>query len=140
MPLRLFSDRQWHPASIILAAVPILFTLHRILKNPCRFAKVPKTKERVLILGASSGIGRAIAHLYSARGASVCVVGRRKAQLNQVVEECSNLADGDKTGTERTMRKVLGIVADFANVEDMLRVRTTIEQGTSILPFPFFLR
>jgi NADPH:quinone reductase-like Zn-dependent oxidoreductase len=123
-----FTKRLWHPASVVLTALPILFALHHLLKQPCRSSKVPRTQERVLVLGASSGIGRTIAHLYAARGARVCVVARRQAQLDQVVEECrreAGLPDGDTLS-----RKVLSVVADYANVGDMVRVRAAVESGT----------
>jgi NADPH:quinone reductase-like Zn-dependent oxidoreductase len=128
MALRLFANGPWHPASVALTAIPILFALHRLLKQPCRPSKVPRNQERVLILGASSGIGRTIAHLYAARGARVCVVARRQVQLDQVVEECKKKAGLPDEDT--SSRMVLGVVADFANVGDMVRVRTAVESGT----------
>ncbi|TFK18754.1 NAD-P-binding protein [Coprinopsis marcescibilis] len=74
------------------------------------------TSERVLVLGASSGIGRSIARQYSERGARVCVVGRRMALVDEVVAECRNAAPGGQGA-------VLGFQGDFANVEDMVRLR-----------------
>nr|MDT0664548.1 SDR family oxidoreductase [Micromonospora sp. DSM 115978] len=41
---------------------------------------------RLLIVGASSGIGRATAIAAAAGGADVAVVGRREKQLNEVIE------------------------------------------------------
>jgi short-subunit dehydrogenase len=41
----------------------------------------------VLITGASSGIGAALARLYAVRGHEVVVVGRREAQLNALADE-----------------------------------------------------
>ncbi|KAM6497632.1 hypothetical protein JOM56_005580 [Amanita muscaria] len=86
--------------------------------KPRRFSLVPPEKERVVILGATSGIGRAIAVQYAQRGASVCVVGRRENLVNEVVEELKPLTKGS----------VLGIVADFSEVEDVVRVRDTVEK------------
>jgi short-subunit dehydrogenase len=40
----------------------------------------------VFITGASSGLGRALAHHYAARGASVGLVGRREDALRELVE------------------------------------------------------
>lgn len=104
---------------LLEACIPILFGLRRLIRT-ARQSKIPPTAERVLILGATSGIGRAVAQQYASRGAKVCVVGRRQAQLADVVEELGGL--GDKT-------QVLGIRGDFANVDDMVHVRGAIEQG-----------
>lgn len=40
-----------------------------------------------IVTGASSGIGKAAAELFAANGASVVLVARRKAPLDQVIEE-----------------------------------------------------
>lgn len=101
--------------SLLLAAVPILFGLQRLCQRPVRPSKVPHSSERVLILGATSGIGRVIALQYAKRGAKVCVVGRRQVKLVEVMSEC-----GDKC---------LAVGGDFANVEDMIRVRNAVEEG-----------
>ena len=77
----------------------------------------------MLVLGASSGIGKAIAQLYAARGAKVCVVGRRKDKLDEVVQECNReLTEGDRPNT-------FAIAGDFSNADDMVRIRTTLETG-----------
>jgi len=76
---------------------------------------VQPSQERVLILGASSGVGRAIALRYAARGARVCVVGRREQRIPQVKEECGDLA--------------IGLVADFTSPGDMIRVRERVREG-----------
>jgi len=78
-----------------------------------------------VILGATSGIGREIAHQYAARGARVCVVGRRQVQLDEVVLECQERAI--KSGGEQS--SCFGIRADFADVEDMVRLRTAVEDA-----------
>lgn len=45
----------------------------------------------VVIVGASSGIGRATAHAFAARGASLVLAARRADVLDQVVRECGDL-------------------------------------------------
>jgi len=111
------------PLSTFLAlALPILLVSRRVLRFRRRALKVPRTDERILILGASSGIGRAIAHEYAARNAHVCVVARREADLKKVVEECGALSSrGDAPA-------VFSVAADFTSVKDMVRVRERIER------------
>ncbi|KAG6840332.1 hypothetical protein C0991_007414 [Blastosporella zonata] len=108
----------------LLALAPILLTLKRYYLRSLarRTLKVLKGEERVLILGASSGIGQSIAKQYAERGARVCVVGRRADKVAEVAEECR--ASGGTSSSSR----VLGVVADFANVEDMVRLRGTLQK------------
>jgi 3-oxoacyl-[acyl-carrier protein] reductase len=44
--------------------------------------------KKVLITGASSGIGKAIAILFAKEGADLCVVARRAEELSKVAEQC----------------------------------------------------
>ncbi|ORY70514.1 short chain dehydrogenase [Pseudomassariella vexata] len=70
------------------------------------------SEERVLILGASSGVGRAIAQQYARRGARVCIVARRAEKISALAAECG--------------KGCIWEVADFTAAEDMVRVRDTI--------------
>ncbi|EMD34162.1 hypothetical protein CERSUDRAFT_117654 [Gelatoporia subvermispora B] len=105
---------------ILALSVPAFFLSQRLLQRSNRVQKIPRTQERVLVLGASSGIGRVIALEYAARGAKVCIVGRRKQELDKVKDECDTLVSRDKS-------HVLCIAADITNVEDMVRVRSALE-------------
>jgi NADPH:quinone reductase-like Zn-dependent oxidoreductase len=105
-------DKSHYP--LLLVAVPIFFGLRRLFQCPIRPSKVPHLSERVLVLGATSGIGRAIALQYAERGARVCMVGRRQVKLDEVMSEC-----GDRC---------LAVRGDFSNVEDMVRVRNAMEE------------
>ncbi|KDR70064.1 hypothetical protein GALMADRAFT_255450 [Galerina marginata CBS 339.88] len=104
-----------------LALIPLLVVLYRAFRKPARPSKVSKLGERVLILGASSGVGRTMARQYAARGARVCVVGRRKPLLDEVVRECKD--------SQISVRheNILAVAADFTNVDDMVKVRATLE-------------
>ena len=106
---------------ISIAFLSFLYAVSKNLYN--RYSKVPKLGERVVVLGASSGIGRSIARQYAERGARVCIVGRRESLVNEVVAECQSVRDvlsSDK-------QQAFGVAADFANVDDMVRTRTIVE-------------
>ncbi|KAF8654630.1 hypothetical protein AX16_003511 [Volvariella volvacea WC 439] len=96
---------------------------HKVLRRRrARTNKIPKHDERVLVLGATSGIGRSIAVEYAKRGARVCIVGRRKDKVDEVIEECRSASTG-ANGV-----RMLGIPGDFSSAEDMIRVRDAIER------------
>jgi hypothetical protein len=113
-----------HKPTALAGLVPFVLLLPKLLRlvgliKARRLSLIAHRKERILILGATSGIGRCLAVLYAQRGASLCIVGRRDNLVNEVVEECRRL----------TRESVLGVTADFTDVEDVLRVRDTIEKG-----------
>ncbi|KAH9487391.1 11-beta-hydroxysteroid dehydrogenase-like 4A [Psilocybe cubensis] len=91
-----------------------------------RTQRLPMIGERVLILGASSGVGRAMAKQYAARGARVCVVGRREALLAEVREECLQ-ARRDVPGTAD--HDIAALPGDFTSVADMINIRTFLEEA-----------
>ena len=62
---------------------------------------VPARGERVLIIGATSGIGRELAAQYARRGARVMLTGRRAKELDEAAAEC--VAEGAATAV-RTAR------------------------------------
>ncbi|HTZ09845.1 MAG TPA: SDR family NAD(P)-dependent oxidoreductase, partial [Acidimicrobiales bacterium] len=65
----------------------------------------------VVVTGASSGIGAALARLLAARGATVGLVARRQDRLEAVLEECRVDAPGSRSW-----------VADLGDVELAERV------------------
>ncbi|KAJ3991604.1 NAD-P-binding protein [Lentinula boryana] len=104
----------------LLLVLSAVFALRKLTRTQSRASIVRHGEEKVLILGASSGIGREIAHQYAARGAKVCVVGRRIDKVTAVVDECKERSP--------TADCSLGIPADITIVEDMVRVRTVLEK------------
>lgn len=98
-------------AAALALGIPSLAILLRQLSN--RRRHLPGV-ERVLIVGASSGLGRSLALHYSRRGARVCVVARRADKLKDLEVEA-------EAGS------LLSQVADMTVVDDMVRVRGAIE-------------
>lgn len=89
-----------------------------------RTSKVSPERERVLILGATSGVGRTLAHKYASRGAFVCIVGRRQSKLDEVVQECKELSE--RAGFKD---RVLGARGDCGDVQDMVQLRERLHGG-----------
>lgn len=115
---------------LVLSLVPVVFVIYCVsTSKPKRSLKVPVTKERVLVVGASSGIGRSVARQYAARGARVCIVGRRSFLLNEVEAECR--AAQASAGFSPGPSDIFSVTADFTNVDDMVEVRNAIEAGAS---------
>ncbi|KAG2128762.1 uncharacterized protein EDB93DRAFT_1256553 [Suillus bovinus] len=98
-------------------ALPLGLFLFWYLRPPPRLAQIPPRQERVLILGATSGVGRTLAHQYAKRGARVCLVGRRESMLEGAAEECREVSQSDR---------VLCVRGDCASVEDMAKVRDAV--------------
>ena len=65
---------------------------------------------RVLVTGASSGIGEEMAYQYARMGASVFITARRESRLQRVIEKCKQL--GHKTA------KYGYVAADMSNPTD----------------------
>ena len=138
----------WFPDVGLWRLLPIPVVLYALVKwiqgsykrhSPPRWAKIPPSSERVLVLGASSGVGRVIALAYARRGAAVCVVGRRAEMLNAVKEEC--LKEYSQVDSElRTMsteeeslredgKRCLAVAADCSDSQDMMRVYEAVDSG-----------
>jgi len=97
-------------------------------RRDLRPAVVPPGAERILILGASSGIGRTLAHRYAERGAKVCVVARRDAELEVVRSECEALAAPVSSSRSE---HVVTICADVTRAEDLITMREIIRESES---------
>ncbi|ORX78298.1 NAD(P)-binding protein [Anaeromyces robustus] len=93
----------------ILITCIIAFTINFILKGKPDIID----DEKVLIIGASSGIGKYVALEYAARNANIILAARRTELLEKVKKECLAL---DKT-------KVVEIIkCDITNEDDLIAV------------------
>jgi hypothetical protein len=131
----------WLPQALacVLLLAPLPFLLLFALRARPRQTRVPPYRERVLLLGASSGVGRALARQYAARGCTdLVLVGRREAELEKVRQECEELRSrgeewemsGEAPGWEaRARRRARVIVADCTKPEDVLRIRDECLEG-----------
>ncbi|KAK6201816.1 hypothetical protein LQW54_009311 [Pestalotiopsis sp. IQ-011] len=91
-------------------ALPALYIRRQVsARSRRRDRRIKHDQERVLILGASSGVGRATAKQYADRGARVCVVARRGDEISALAKECGN--------------QCIWHVADFSNADDVVRIR-----------------
>ena len=116
-------------STILVASLSALLLLRKLCtysRSWKRLSKVAKAGERVLVLGAGTGIGRDVALKYYARRAKVCVVGRRKDKLNQVVAAC-------ETKTRRRKKDVLSVAADISSPDDMISLRELLDKGVHIV-------
>ena len=94
-----------------------------------RTRKLSRAKERVVILGASRGVGLAIAHEYALAGARIFLVARREDMLAQAEEECKELSAKTQTEDSGRGKTILSARADLGAVDDMLALRAKVQEG-----------
>lgn len=115
----------------LLVGLPLLLSVG-LGSKPNRTRVISPADERVLIIGASSGVGRATAVAYAKRGARVAIVARRESLLEDVKQECARASGA---GEEN---KFLAVVADFTNEVDVEKVRGALQQGEYLGAFSKF--
>jgi NAD(P)-dependent dehydrogenase (short-subunit alcohol dehydrogenase family) len=71
--------------------------------------------------------------MYAQRGARVCVVGRRKKEIEEVELECKTI---QRIKESEEDRNAFSFCADFADPEQMVMLRDIIQAGE----FPSFVR
>lgn len=116
----------------LIAIVPTYLALTSTMKFlgfnglTSRQRNVPPKDERVVIFGASSGIGRSLALEYARRGAHICIVARRQRELEVLKEEITNIYPSGSGTKGETENNILIVVADASKAEDVLRVRDEV--------------
>lgn len=92
-------------------------------------------KNRVVVItGASSGIGEAVAVMAASRGASVALVARREEALRQVAAHCgaqSMVVAADMTDRAAVQRAVATVIARFGRIDVWIN---NAGQGITRLP------
>jgi short-subunit dehydrogenase len=83
------------------------------------------TGQRVLVTGASSGIGAALAERFAAQGAVVGITARRQERLAEVLERCHARSPSSRMWTFD--------LADPAQVDELARVALTELGGIDVL-------
>lgn len=81
---------------------------------------LPMESKVVVITGATGGIGSALARQVYARGASVALVARREALLNELVAALGSGALGcraDVTARDQVVEAVRATVANFGRID-----------------------
>ncbi|WWC98206.1 hypothetical protein V866_005097 [Kwoniella sp. B9012] len=106
-----------------LLAIPVLLRLLKSKPPPSRETVVLPHEERVVLLGASSGVGRDLAHAYAKRGARICLVARRSDALERVKAECIALGAKEEN--------LLVVPADVTSTDDLVKVREVVEKAWS---------
>jgi NAD(P)-dependent dehydrogenase (short-subunit alcohol dehydrogenase family) len=87
-------------------------------------------ERRVLVVGASSGIGRGIAEVLSAEGAHVAVAARRTERLEELAEGCTGdvvVFTCDVTDPEACTRVVDEATAAFGGLDALVYASGTTE-------------
>lgn len=122
----------------VAIATPLLIKTFIGSKGPARIKTIPHADERVVIIGASSGIGSELARIYANRHAHVVLVARRMELLQQLVQELTPAAgsihavQGDVTLPEDVRRITLESLKALNGRVDTLIICAGI---ISVLPF-----
>ncbi|CAD6883871.1 unnamed protein product [Tilletia controversa] len=114
-------------ATLLLATGVLLRFLLARSSRPSRHRILPPHTERVIIFGASSGTGAAIAKQYAVRGCKALVlVARRLEQLEEVKRECDALSQRNGNGLGKGGLAVLCVAADCTKDTDVVHVRKVV--------------
>jgi len=103
---------------IPVAVVGLAVVLYYCCFSCCKFDPESIRDKRVLVTGASSGIGEQLAYHYARLGAKIVITARRQAELEKVAEKCKELGAAH----------VLSVPADMASPKDRVKVVKATEK------------
>ncbi|KEP53309.1 short-chain dehydrogenase/reductase family protein [Rhizoctonia solani 123E] len=126
------STAEWKAHVPLISGAALLLGLSvlirsTLLSSPRRTVFIQPSEERVLIIGASSGVGHATAVAYAKRGARVAIVARRSAVLEQVKQECLKVRN--ESGYAEQKDVILAVTADFSDEREMENVRREVQRA-----------
>mmetsp|Transcript_39222 Transcript_39222/g.155602 ORF Transcript_39222/g.155602 Transcript_39222/m.155602 type:complete len:208 (-) Transcript_39222:5002-5625(-) len=99
-------------AFVVISPISVLFVAYEHFRRPSGARSAgPRS---VLITGASSGIGEALAVEYASRGDRVIITGRNTTRLSKVKTKCLTLGASD-------------VIAEIIDVADEKRMKNFIE-------------
>jgi NADPH:quinone reductase-like Zn-dependent oxidoreductase len=133
----MFSPNSVAVASVVAVGLST-FAYFISRRNRCRLyrqSEITPQAERVLVIGGTSGVGRAVAELYAQRGARVCIVGRRGDLVQEFV--LGHNLDRWGKNSEVIGGRRMGVWADFSQQTDMCCVRTVLESSPYLPPSRF---
>lgn len=84
--------------------------------------------KRVLITGASTGIGEQLAYQYARHGAHIVITARREQQLNEVLKKCRELG-----GEGQIYGYVVGDMMDLDSTESLIQTAAEKLGGLDVL-------
>jgi meso-butanediol dehydrogenase/(S,S)-butanediol dehydrogenase/diacetyl reductase len=106
-------------------------------QNRQTISAAPTERERAIVSGATSGIGRAVAVRLAERGAIVALLGRNAAAANTVAGEVIAaggipfVASTDITDPQQVEQSVLQFVAEYGGVETVVSSAGVAIAGTA---------
>ncbi|CAE6432910.1 unnamed protein product [Rhizoctonia solani] len=126
------SITEWKAHVPLISGAALLLGFSVLLRSALspsskRTAFIRPSEERVLIIGASSGVGRATAVAYAKRGARVAITARRSAVLEQVKQECIKVLNESGHGERKDA--IIAVTADFSDERDMEGVRMAMQRA-----------
>ena len=95
-----------------------------------------RTSGVVVITGASSGIGRATAHAFAARGARLVLAARSEASLHEVAQECRDrggqalVVPTDVSSEQQVQHLVSAAVEEFGRIDVWVGGASVFSYGT----------
>ncbi|KAI8916808.1 hypothetical protein BC831DRAFT_486759 [Entophlyctis helioformis] len=122
-------------ATVAAAAVGVALVAAGATRAAASKAPVDPTTQRVVILGASSGIGHHLALQYAARGARLLLVARRRDRLESVQAECIAVhpSSSSSPSSQPPVHVLVGDITIESDMEAAVRASASLLGGVDVL-------